>query len=105
MSRSWRGEDAILRSIDGTEIAHPLTDVEASGRGELDRFYARARAANPRAARIGSSKLKELVVTDSIQATDAVKKTANIRMLSIADLISEAIQRTAHEESVSSLFD
>src|SRR6187200_1604522 len=51
------------------------------------------------AARIASSRLKELVVTDSIQATDAVKKTTNIRTLSIADLISEAIQRTAHEES------
>src|SRR4249919_1643328 len=36
------------------------------------------------AARIGSSKLKELVVTDSIQATEAIKKAPNIRLLSIA---------------------
>src|SRR3954464_10834455 len=57
---------------------------------------------NGAVARIAKSKLKELVITDSIQATDAVKKTTNIRTLSIADLISEAIQRTAHEESVSS---
>jgi ribose-phosphate pyrophosphokinase len=55
--------------------------------------------------RIASSKLKELVITDSIQPTDAVKKTPNIRSLSIAGLISEAILRTAAEESVSSLFD
>jgi ribose-phosphate pyrophosphokinase len=55
--------------------------------------------------RISSSRLKELVITDSIQATEAVKKAPNIRTLSIADLISEAIQRTAAEESVSSLFD
>ena len=56
-------------------------------------------------ARIGSSKLKELVITDSIQPTEAVRATANIRVLSIADLIGEAIHRTASEESVSSLFD
>ena len=55
--------------------------------------------------RIASSKLKELVITDSIQPTEAVKKAPNIRSLSIASLISEAISRTATEESVSSLFD
>jgi ribose-phosphate pyrophosphokinase len=57
------------------------------------------------AARIAGSKLKELVITDSIQPTDAVNKTANIRLLSIAALIGEAINRTAAEQSVSSLFD
>jgi ribose-phosphate pyrophosphokinase len=57
------------------------------------------------AQRIASSKLKELVITDSIQPTDAVIKTPNIRSLSIAGLISEAVLRTASEESVSSLFD
>jgi len=57
------------------------------------------------AARIAGSKLKELVITDSILPTDAVNKAANIRTLSIAPLIAEAISRTASEESVSSLFD
>jgi ribose-phosphate pyrophosphokinase len=56
-------------------------------------------------ARITSSKLKELVITDSIQPSAAVKSAANIRVVSIADLIGEAVQRTATEESVSSLFD
>jgi ribose-phosphate pyrophosphokinase len=57
------------------------------------------------AARIGNSKLKELVITDSIQPTEAVTGAKNIRVLSIAALIAEAIGRTASEESVSSLFD
>jgi ribose-phosphate pyrophosphokinase len=57
------------------------------------------------AARIAGSKLKELVITDSIQPTDAVNNTGNIRLLSIAGLIGEAINRTAAEQSVSSLFD
>ena len=56
-------------------------------------------------ARIAASRLKELVITDSIQPTEAVRVARNIRVLSIATLIGEAIGRTATEESVSSLFD
>jgi len=56
-------------------------------------------------ARIQSSKLKSMVITDSIAATDEVRKCANIRRISIAPLIGEAIKRINHEESVSSLFN
>jgi ribose-phosphate pyrophosphokinase len=56
-------------------------------------------------ARITASALKELVITDSIQPTEAVRVARNIRVLSIATLMGEAIGRTASEESVSSLFD
>ena len=55
-------------------------------------------------ARVNKSNLKELVITDSIQPTEAVLSSPNIRVLSIATLIGEAISRTASEESVSSLF-
>lgn len=57
------------------------------------------------AARVEKSQLKELVITDSIQPTTTVEATRNIRVLTIADLIGEAISRTAGEKSVSSLFD
>ena len=56
-------------------------------------------------ARVTGSRLKELVITDSIQPTEAVRGAKNIRVLPIAGLIGEAIARTAKEESVSSLFD
>jgi len=56
-------------------------------------------------ARVTASRLTELVITDSIQPTEAVRVASNIRVLSIATLIAEAIGRTAAEESVSSLFD
>ena len=55
--------------------------------------------------RVTASKLKELVITDSIQPTEAINSARNVRVLSIATLIGEAIGRTATEESVSSLFD
>lgn len=56
-------------------------------------------------SRIANSKLKELVITDSIMPTEAVKVARNIRVLSIDGLMGEAIARTASESSVSSLFD
>jgi ribose-phosphate pyrophosphokinase len=56
-------------------------------------------------ARITSSKLKELVITDSIEPTRAVLAAHNIRVVSIAQLLGEAVNRTALEKSVSSLFD
>ncbi|WP_320141301.1 ribose-phosphate pyrophosphokinase [uncultured Cohaesibacter sp.] len=56
-------------------------------------------------ARITASKLRELVITDSIEPTEAVLNAHNIRVLSVANLLGEAISRTANEQSVSSLFD
>ena len=55
-------------------------------------------------ARVMSSQLKELVITDSIQPSDAVLNAHNIRVIPIASLLGEAIARTAEEKSVSSLF-
>ena len=57
------------------------------------------------AGRIEASSLKELVITDSIQASDAVKAARNIRVLSTAELLGEAMVRTASEQSVSSLIE
>ena len=56
-------------------------------------------------ARIGNSRLRELVITDSIEPTPEVRAARNIRVISIANLMGEAINRTAKEQSVSSLFD
>ncbi|MEO0500976.1 MAG: ribose-phosphate diphosphokinase, partial [Pseudomonadota bacterium] len=55
--------------------------------------------------RVAKSELSSLVITDSIEPTEAVRGANNIRVLTIAPLIGEAIRRTANEESVSSLFD
>jgi ribose-phosphate pyrophosphokinase len=55
--------------------------------------------------RVKNSVLKELVTTDSIEATDEVGKCDKIRRVSCAPLIGEAIRRIANEESVSKLFD
>ena len=56
-------------------------------------------------ARVEGSQLKELVITDSIGATDDLSASTRIRHLTIAPLLGEAIKRIADETSVSSLFD
>ena len=56
-------------------------------------------------ARVGGSTLTELVITDSIQPPDGIAEVGNIRVLTIAPLLGEAIKRIADESSVSSLFD
>ncbi|MGQ9371418.1 ribose-phosphate pyrophosphokinase [Azospirillum sp. A39] len=55
-------------------------------------------------ARVAVAPIETLVTTDSIQATEAVRVSRNIRQLTIAPLIAEAIMRISEERSVSSLF-
>ena len=54
---------------------------------------------------VRTSTVRELVITDSIQATEAVRVAHNIRQLSIAPLMAEAVKRISEETSVSTLFD
>jgi ribose-phosphate pyrophosphokinase len=56
-------------------------------------------------ARVAASPITEMVITDTIQATEAVKESKNIRQLAIAPLMAEAIQRISDERSVSSLWN
>ena len=89
----------------GGTLVNAADALIANGAKEVYAYITHGVLSGGAAARIVSSKLKELVITDSILPTDAVNKAANIRTLSIAPLIAEAISRTASEESVSSLFD
>ena len=54
---------------------------------------------------ISNSPLSSLVTTNSIKATEAVNMSSNIRQISIAPIIGEAIRRVHMEQSVSSLFE
>lgn len=56
-------------------------------------------------SRIADSQIKMITITDSIQATDAIIQSPNIRQLTIAPLIADAMDRINREKSVSSLFN
>jgi len=89
----------------GGTLVNAADALLAHGAKEVYAYITHGVLSGGAAARITSSRLKELVITDSILRTDAVRNAPNIRSLPIAPLIAEAIGRTAAEESVSSLFD
>src|SRR6201994_378921 len=89
----------------GGTLVNAADALIANGAKEVYAYITHGVLSGGAAARIMGSKLKELVITDSIQPTEAVRNAPNIRTLSIAGLMGEAISRTAAEESVSSLFD
>jgi ribose-phosphate pyrophosphokinase len=89
----------------GGTLVNAAEALIGHGAKEVSAYITHGVLSGGAAARIASSRLKELVITDSILPTEAVNKAPNIRTISIAGLIAEAIGRTAAEESVSSLFD
>ncbi|MBE0692547.1 MAG: ribose-phosphate pyrophosphokinase [Aquamicrobium sp.] len=103
-----RGKDCLLIDdiVDsGGTLCNAAEALLANGATSVTAYITHGVLSGGAVTRISSSKLKELVITDSIQPTSAVEAAPNIRVISIADLIGEAISRTASEQSVSSLFD
>jgi ribose-phosphate pyrophosphokinase len=89
----------------GGTLVNAADALLASGAKEVSAYITHGVLSGGAVSRIANSKLKELVITDSIRPTEAVKVAHNIRVISIAQLLGEAIGRTATESSVSSLFD
>jgi ribose-phosphate pyrophosphokinase len=88
----------------GGTLVNAANALLAQGATEVMAYISHGVLSGGAVAKITASSLKTLVITDSIQATEAVRTAKNIRVLSIAPLMAEAIARTAREESVSSLF-
>lgn len=102
------GKDCILIDdiIDsGGTLCNAADALLAMGATSVTAYITHGVLSGGAVARITSSKLKELVITDSIEPTAAVQAASNIRVVSIAELMGEAVKRTASEKSVSSLFD
>ena len=105
---SPEGRDCILVDdiVDsGGTLCNAADALLAQGATSVAAYITHGVLSGGAVARIAASQLKELVISDSIEPTEAVKAAGNIRAVSIAPLIGEAISRTALEESVSSLFD
>ena len=103
-----QGRDCLLIDdiVDsGGTLCNAAEALLANGATSVTAYITHGVLSGGAVTRIMGSTLKELVITDSIQPTSAVEAAPNIRVVSIADLIGEAISRTASEESVSSLFD
>ncbi|GAB4240113.1 MAG: ribose-phosphate pyrophosphokinase [Methyloligellaceae bacterium] len=89
----------------GGTLCNAAEALMENGATEVSAYITHGVLSGGAVARISASALKNLVITDSILPTEAVRVSQNIRVLSIAPLIGEAISRTSGEKSVSSLFD
>ncbi|MDP1700671.1 MAG: ribose-phosphate pyrophosphokinase [Aestuariivirga sp.] len=89
----------------GGTLCNAAEALLAQGAKDVSAYITHGVLSGGAVARVTSSKLKHLVITDSIQPTEAVKVARNIRVIGIASLLGEAIGRTSREESVSSLFE
>jgi ribose-phosphate pyrophosphokinase len=102
------GHDCILIDdiVDsGGTLVNAAEALMKAGARNVSAYITHGVLSNEAPNKVAASRLKELVVSDSIEARPEVAAVANIRRLPIAQLIGEAIARTASEQSVSSLFD
>jgi ribose-phosphate pyrophosphokinase len=76
-----------------------------NGAKEVAAYVTHGVLSNGAAGNIDKSQLKELVTTDTIQASPQVKAAKKIRTVTLAPLIGEAIRRIANDESISKMFD
>lgn len=86
-------------------LCHAAAALKANGAIGVSAYVAHGVLSGPAVERVTNSELEEVVITDSICASQTVANCPKIRQISIAPLFAEAIKRINKEESVSVLFD
>ena len=77
----------------------------SEGAAEVHAYITHGVLSGPAVERVSTSAMKSLVITDSIEPTEAVRRAPNIRIVPMAPLLGQAILNIANGTSVSSLFD
>ena len=86
-------------------LCNAAAALKAAGAKEVHAYVTHAVLSGGAVARVSASDLESLVVTDTIAMTEAMQTSDNIKTISIAKLMAEAIRRISTESSVSSLFN
>ncbi len=103
-----RGRDCLLVDdiVDsGGTLVNAASALIAGGAKSASVYVTHGVLSGGAVARVASSNIEMLTVTDSILATEAMRLADNVRQISIAPLLAEAMRRISDESSVSSLFD
>ncbi len=89
----------------GGTIVNAVDALKKSGANEVYVFITHAVLSGDAVKRIKNSKIKKLIITDTIDNSQKIKNNNKIEVLSISPLMSEAIKRIANSNSVSDLFN
>jgi ribose-phosphate pyrophosphokinase len=87
----------------GTICSAAQAAIDA-GAQEVIAVCTHAVLSGPAMDRLDKSPMGELIATDTIAQSARVLQSKKVKILSVATLIGEAIRRTHHEDSISSLF-
>ncbi len=89
----------------GGTIVNAVDALKKSGANEVFVFITHAVLSGDAVNKIKMSKIKKLIITDTINNSSKIKNNNKIEVLSISSLMSEAIKRIANSNSVSDLFN
>ena len=89
----------------GGTIVNAVDALKKAGAVEVYVFITHAVLSGEAVSKIQKSKIKKLIITDSIDNTAKIKNNSKIEVLSIAQLMAEAIKRISNSTSVSDLFN
>ncbi len=89
----------------GGTIVNAAEALTKNGANEVYVFITHAVLSGDAVKRIKNSKIKKLIITDTIDNSQKIKNNNKIQVLSISSLMSEAIKRIANSNSVSDLFN
>ena len=89
----------------GGTIVNAVDALKKNGANEVYVFISHAVLSGDAAKKIKNSKIKKLVVTDTIDNSKKINNNNKIEVLSVSSLMSEAIKRIANSNSVSDLFN
>jgi ribose-phosphate pyrophosphokinase len=85
-------------------ICNAADALKKGGASKVVSYATHAVLSGPAIERINNSKLDELIVTDTIPLTEAASKLEKIKIISMDQTLSEAINRVNKEESISAMF-
>ena len=89
----------------GGTIVNAVEALKKNGANEVYVFITHAVLSGDAVRKIKNSKIKKLIITDTIDNSHKIKNNNKIEVLSISSLMSEAIKRIANSNSVSDLFN
>jgi ribose-phosphate pyrophosphokinase len=89
----------------GGTIVNAVNALKKNGATDVYVFITHAVLSGEAVLKIQKSKIKKLIITDTIDNSQKIKNNNKIEVLSISQLMAEAIKRIANSNSVSDLFN